>query len=278
MPVSPLDDDVATVGVGFYCLHPYPWSMTDETEHKRETRSSFGRAAAEYLQSGVHRRGKDLQYLAEWCADAERVVDIATGAGHTTGAVVDASEAEVLAVDASREMVRTATEAFEVAGAVADAEALPFATDAVDGVTCRIAAHHFPHPKQFVSEVARILRPGGVFAFEDNVVPEDPALGDFLNRVEAVRDPTHVESYTLSQWERWLADAGFDVQETQILRKELTYDDWVERTDPSASNRAELESLLTDPPEGAVEAFDIDVADGEILSFANLKGLVRATA
>lgn len=251
--------------------------MTDETEHKRETSTSFGAAAAEYLQSGMHRRGKDLQRLAEWCADAERVVDVATGAGHTTGAVADESEAEILAVDASREMVRTATEAFEVAGAVADAEELPLATDSVDGVTCRIAAHHFPDPEQFVSEVARVLRPGGVFAFEDNVVPEASELGAFLNRVEGLRDPTHVESYTISQWERWLADAGFDVHETQVLRKELTYVDWVERTDPSASNRVELESLLTDPPDGAAEAFDIEVEDGEIVSFANLKVLVRAT-
>lgn len=251
--------------------------MTDETEHKRETTSSFGTAAAEYLRSGVHRRGKDLQQLAEWCADAERVVDVATGAGHTTGAVADESEAEIIATDASREMVGTATEAFEVDGIVADAEELPFATDSVDGVTCRIAAHHFPDPERFVSEVARVLRPGGVFAFEDNVAPADSELGDFLNRVEGLRDPTHVESYTLAQWERWLADAGFEIHETQVLRKELTYDDWVERTDPSASKRAELESLLTDPPDGAVEAFDIELEDGEIVSFANLKGLVRAT-
>lgn len=251
--------------------------MTNETEHKRETSSSFGAAAAEYHQSDVHRRGKDLQQLAAWCADAERVVDIATGAGHTTGAVADESEAEIIAADASREMVRTTREAFEVPGVVADAEELPFATDSMDGATCRIAAHHFPDPQQFVSEVARVLRPGGVFAFEDNVTPEASELGDFLNRVEGLRDPTHVESYTLAQWERWLADAGFNVHETQVLRKELVYDDWVERTDPPATKRAELESLLTDPPDGAAEAYDIEVEEGEIVSFANLKGLVRAT-
>jgi ubiquinone/menaquinone biosynthesis C-methylase UbiE len=252
--------------------------MTDESDHKRATSSSFGAAAAEYLDSGVHRRGEDLRVLAEWCADVERVVDVAAGAGHTTGAVADASDAAVVAVDASPEMVRTATESFDAVGVVADAERLPFGTDTVDAVTCRIAAHHFPDPERFVAEMARVLGPGSVFAFEDNVAPEDPELGAFLNRIEALRDPTHIESYTLAQWRRWLVDAGFDVHETRTLRKRLAYDDWVTRTDPPAARRAELESLLTNPPAGAAETLDIEVEDGKVVAFANLKGLVRATA
>lgn len=251
--------------------------MTDKANQKREASSSFGAAAADYLESGVHRRGDDLARLADWCADADRVVDIAAGAGHTTGAVADASDATVVAADASPEMVRTATDAFDIEGAVADAEQLPFATDSVDAVTCRIAGHHFPDPKLFVAEVARTLRSGGIFAFEDNVAPEDADLANFLNRVERLRDPTHVESYTLSRWLDWLDEAGFDIHETAVLSKELMYDDWVERTDPPAANRAELESLLTAPPDGATETFDIRVEGGEIVSFSNLKGLIRAT-
>lgn len=251
--------------------------MADDTDHKRATSSAFGAAAEGYLESDVHRRGEDLQTLAGWCVDATRVLDVGTGAGHTAGAVADVSDAEVIASDASPEMVRTAVEAFDIAGVVADAEALPFAANTVDAVTCRIAAHHFPDPEMFVTEVARVLCPGGVFAFEDNVAPEDPTLRKFLNRVEYLRDPTHVESYTMSTWRRWLVEAGFDVNQTRILRSRLTYGDWVARTDPPASRRAELKSLLTDPPAGATEAFAVDVVDGEVTSFDSLKGLIQTT-
>lgn len=251
--------------------------MTDDAAQKRATSSAFGASAEGYLDSDVHRRGEDLQTLAGWCADATRVLDVGTGAGHTAGAVADVSDAEVIASDASPEMVRTAVEAFDVAGVVADAEALPFAADAVDAVTCRIAAHHFPDPERFVAEVARVLRPGGVFAFEDNVAPEDPVLGAFLNRVESLRDPTHVESYTMPTWRRWLVEAGFEIHQTRVLRSRLTYGDWVARTDPPKSRQAELESLLTDPPAGAGEAFAIDVVEGDVISFDNLKGLIRTT-
>lgn len=251
--------------------------MTNEVDQKRATSSAFGAAAEEYLDSGVHRQGKDLQLLADWCADAELVLDVATGAGHTAGAVADISDAEIIASDASPEMVRTASGTFDVIGVVADAEALPFPADTVDAVTCRIAAHHFPNPSRFIAEVARVLRPDGVFAFEDNVAPEDPILRKFLNRVERLRDPTHVQSYTVSQWQRWLTDAGFQIHETSVLRKRLTYDDWVARTNPSPSRRTELESLLTDPPAEAAKTFDIEIVDGAVASFDNLKGLMLAT-
>jgi len=47
---------------------------------------------------------------------------------------------------------------------------LPFG-GAFDLVTCRIAAHHFADIGRFLRESARALRPGGLLAVVDNVVP-----------------------------------------------------------------------------------------------------------
>nr|WP_223301889.1 class I SAM-dependent methyltransferase [Haladaptatus sp. R4] len=141
----------------------------DELERKRATTDSFGAVAASYLDSDVHREGADLELLASWCDGASTALDVACGAGHTAGALAETADADtVVAADATPEMVETATDAFPVVGTVADAERLPFSDEAFDAVTCRIAAHHFPNPDAFVSEVARVLAPGGVVAFEDN--------------------------------------------------------------------------------------------------------------
>lgn len=141
---------------------------------KHTTAARFDAAAPDYLESDAHHTGADLETLAPWCADADRALDVAPGAGHTAGALGDAGVGTVVATDTAPAMVATAVETYGVEGCVADAERLPFATETFDAVSCRIAAHHFPAPEQFVAEAARVLAPGGVLALEDNVAPRTP--------------------------------------------------------------------------------------------------------
>ena len=251
--------------------------MTDDRERKLETAASFDVAAEEYLHSDAHRTGADLEILTEWSHGADTVVDVATGAGHTAGAVAEAGIETVLAVDASGEMVRTAVTEFDgVSGVVGDAERLPVATNAVDAVTCRIAAHHFPDPEAFVDEVARVLRPGGTLAFEDNVSPDDPDLEAALNRLETLRDPTHVHSHRTGTWVEWLEDHGFVVEEVVHLKKTLEFAPWVEAQSLEDERREQVERLLLDAPEAVASFLEVDVADGNVQSFSNRKALIRA--
>jgi ubiquinone/menaquinone biosynthesis C-methylase UbiE len=272
--------------------------MTDDTGRKRAAADAFDEHASAYVDSRVHRMGDDLARLADWCADADRALDVATGAGHTAAAVWDRVDEQrestergavtdgnrdrgvdgVVAADAAPSMVETATDENPgLVGVVADAEALPFADDAFDAVTCRIAAHHFPDPEAFVREVARVTEPGGTFAFEDNIAPEDDALDAFLNDVERLRDPTHHRSHRESEWTAWVEAAGFSVEETRVVTKEIGYASWVEQLDTPAENRRELRERFADPPEGATDLYEITHEDGDLVSFSNLKVLLRAT-
>lgn len=254
--------------------------MTEDADRKRETADSFGRSAGAYLESVVHRTGDDLGQLATWAGSADRALDVATGAGHTAGAVLEAGAGRVIATDASPPMVATAeTEYPGIEGTVADAERLPFQSEAFDAVTCRIAAHHFPDPRAFVAEVARVVKPSGTFAFEDNIAPDDQALDNFLNRVERLRDPTHVRSHTEAEWLGWLREAGFSVEQAAVMEKEIPYRPWVEQLDVPASTRKEIEQMFKAAPSAATERFDIEIDDaGRLESFSNLKLLVRAQA
>ena len=252
--------------------------MGDASDRKRSTASHFGDHATAYRDSAAHRAGDDLDQLARWCESADCGLDVATGAGHTAGALLDAGVDRVVATDAAPSMVGTATATFPaVEGVVCDAERLPFDSDGFDAVTCRIAAHHFPEPTAFVEEVARVLEPGGTFAFEDNVAPEDDALDEFLNTVERLRDPTHVRSHTVADWVGWLERAGFVVETSHITTTALDYDEWIATVDASADRRKSVATAFEDPPPGAAETFDLTYENGTITSFANLKLLVGAT-
>lgn len=251
--------------------------MGDDLGRKRAAADTFDEHASGYVDSKVHRQGDDLQMLAEWCSGATRALDVATGAGHTAGGVRATGVLDVVATDAAPSMIRTTRREFpDVQGVVADAERLPFRDGAFDAVTCRIAAHHFPSATAFVDEVARVLEPGGLFAFEDNIAPQDDDLDEFLNAVERLRDPSHVRSHRQSEWSKWVSDAGLDIEETMVLTKTIDYRDWVAQLDAPEDNRRELERLFSDPPDGATELFEIEHDEQGVTSFASLKILLKA--
>src|SRR5579871_3836785 len=69
----------------------------------------FGVAAADYVTSKVHASGPDLTWLVAEAqlTGVERVLDVATGAGHTAFALAPGA-AEVVALDLTRRMLDVA--------------------------------------------------------------------------------------------------------------------------------------------------------------------------
>src|SRR5690242_12493212 len=75
----------------------------------QQVQSNFGAAAADYVTSNVHAQGQDLAWVLEAAAltGSERVLDIATGAGHTAFALAPYA-AEVVALDVTPQMLMAA--------------------------------------------------------------------------------------------------------------------------------------------------------------------------
>src|SRR6266850_1726460 len=175
----------------------------------------FGRTAAAYVESASHARGEDLDRTVALAAEhgGERVVDVGTGVGHTLRRVAPTFRRAV-GVDATREMLEAGAGVLAGAGVKnavlvqADATALPIASRSADVVTSRLAAHHFADAAAAFREIARILRPGGLFVLVDNYAPDEPALDRFINEVETLRDPSHVRNHTVAGWRDLLESAG----------------------------------------------------------------------
>lgn len=252
--------------------------------HKERIQAQFGGSAEHYVASAGHAEGDDLAQLVAWAEGGpDRIaLDIATGGGHTALALAPAY-GRVIASDLTARMLRAA-EAFigscgvtNVAFHPADAEALPFADASFDLVSCRIAPHHFADVKAFVGEAARILKPGGIFLLIDSVIPEDDALGDFLNRVEAVRDPTHVRSLRRSEWQNLLIAAGLLVEGEAIFPKTHRFTDWLDRARTPPPARTEVIARFRDASPEARAAFAIEVDPaGHPVSFTDHKLALKA--
>src|SRR5437763_6335833 len=171
--------------------------QSDE-EKKAQVQDYFSRTAEGYVASFSHRTGDDLQRLielGEW-SPHQQALDIATGGGHTALAIAP-YVGQVTVTDLTPRMPEKAREYLLAQGVTnaqfqeADAEQLPFPAASFDRVTCRIAPHHFPDIAQFVEEVARVLKPGGLFLLIDCMSLSVLELDVFDNTVEKWSDPSH---------------------------------------------------------------------------------------
>src|SRR5665213_1611710 len=161
---------------------------------KTLVQEQFGKTAASYLTSTPHALGKSLERLVALTAPQKnwRALDVATGGGHVAYTFAPHVE-RMWATDITQEMLDMVKGEAQKRGlanlrtAYAKAEALPFEDASFDLVTCRIAPHHFDSIAEFLDEVHRVLKPNGVFAVVDNVVPEG-SVGDYVNAFERFRD------------------------------------------------------------------------------------------
>jgi len=91
----------------------------------------------------------------------ERILDVAAGTG-TSSAALARSGAKVVAVDFSRGMVTEGRRKHKKIEFVeADAEKLPFGDNEFDAVTISFGLRNIQNPKTALSEMYRVLKPGG---------------------------------------------------------------------------------------------------------------------
>ncbi len=219
--------------------------------------AQFGATAAAYSTSAGHGDKAILSALVVLTEprSTDKALDIATGAGHTALAFAPHVQ-EVVAYDLTEAMLaETAKNAASrgltnVVTREGPAEKLPFPDAAFDIVTVRLASHHFADNAAAVREMSRVAKPGGRVLIVDNYSPEEGVLDAQLHHIETLRDHSHVRAWRLSDWRKFLRDAGLD------LRREITdlysesprgmdFDDWVRRSKTPPGLVAELRRLFT---------------------------------
>ena len=224
---------------------------------RKSVKKQFGKNADAYVTSKVHAKGASLARLIE-LTDPQpnwKVLDVAAGAGHTALAFAP-YVAEVIASDVTPEMLQNTAVLAQKRNITnlttqeGDAEALPFADGEFDCVTCRIAPHHFPRIDLFVHESARALKPGGILAVVDNVVPTGDA-GNYINAFEKLRDPSHGRCLSVAEWEADFTHAGLQILHSETLEKTMEFEWWARRMTNDDALVEEIKAMLLKATNGA---------------------------
>ena len=91
-----------------------------------------------------------------------------------------------------------------------DVTTLPFPDGSFSVVVTRYTFHHFLDPLAVFKEMVRVCRRGGRIAVVDMYASEDEAKAAQWNRLELLRDPSHVRCLPLSELKGLFGKAGLE--------------------------------------------------------------------
>jgi len=163
------------------------------------TQERFGRTA-ERIAAHQDERAAELEEKIVRFVDPsgdERALDSGCGAGALAFALAPHVR-EVVGVDIVPELLEQARKRAEtfpnVTFVEGDATKLPFELGSFDLVGTRATLHHVARPELVVSELARVVVPGGRVLVIDQIASVDPLAAGELNAFERSRDPSHTRA------------------------------------------------------------------------------------
>lgn len=194
-------------------------------DYEALSRKHFDGQAAEYDQKDTYYYSKNGKISCRDIADLlkkvpyESLLDVGCGTGFLLELLSAQKGAQYTGLDLSPEMIKVAEKKM-ISGAefmVGSAEALPFADDSFDVVTCSQSFHHYPHPEKAMVEAWRVLKPGGLYILSDTGIG---GIGAWIDNHILFRLASSGDCHTTDRKgiAAMMAKAGFAVTDSRQLK------------------------------------------------------------
>jgi ubiquinone/menaquinone biosynthesis C-methylase UbiE len=203
----------------------------------------FGQTAEAFGDFVLSERSEDMRRVVAWLKPdkAALVLDVACGPGTLALAFAasvarpEESEGGVIGIDLTPEMLVRAKKEAQASGSPrcsfcrGRAEALPFADDTFDIVSCAYSFHHLAAAERVFEEMLRVTksaRGGGRVLVVDLIAPEEDDRAARNHQIEQLRDPSHTFTLKLSELCRMSSEHG-GLPEWFLFDRERDFEDWM---------------------------------------------------
>jgi ubiquinone/menaquinone biosynthesis C-methylase UbiE len=221
------------------------------TEHQTLIVDQFSKQAIAFSTAKTIADEKALQLLIDSAGAGpdDTVLDVACGGGnvvcafarmvhHATG--IDMTPAML---DRARTVAREKSLS-NVTWDQGQATSLPYADGTFTIVVTRFSFHHFIEPLTVLKEMVRVCAPGGRVLVADMHTSTDSAKGAEFNRMELLRDPSHVRALPVSELQALFPAAGLPAARIAFyeLRDEL--ENLLGRSFPNPGDDAKIREIF----------------------------------
>jgi SAM-dependent methyltransferase len=223
------------------------------TAHRDLVVDQFTKQAVPFASAPGIRDEEALRLLVEQSGAGpdDGVLDVACGPGLVVCAfaplVRHATGIDVTPAMLERARVLQAERGFaNVTWRLGDVAPLPFPDGSFSIVVSRFAFHHFPDPGAVLAEMKRVCAPGGRIVLADVVVSTDPAKAAAFNRMETLRDPSHVRALTLAELTALFAEVGLPAPRAVFYQLRSDLDGLLERSFPAPGDAERVRRMFVD--------------------------------
>ncbi|HYB44648.1 MAG TPA: methyltransferase domain-containing protein [Candidatus Methylomirabilis sp.] len=221
------------------------------SSHRDLIVEQFTRQATPFSTSRTIASEEALRLVVEACAAGpdDTVLDVACGGGLVVCAFAQlVRHAE--GIDITPAMLDRARALAAEKGLAntrwrqGDVLPLPYPDASFTIVTSRFTFHHFQDPLAVLREMKRVCAPGGRVAVVDTDVSADPAKAAEFNRMELLRDPSHLRAMPGAELVGLFAAAGLPAprRASYELRDEL--ENLLRRSFPNPGDDDKIRALF----------------------------------
>ena len=221
------------------------------SDHRQQILDQFTRQAVPFATATGINNEAALRLMVEFvgAGPADTVLDVACGPGlvvcafarvvrHATG--IDLTPAMLDRARATQQE-RGLT---NVTWWLGDVLPLPDPDGAFSIVTSRFAFHHFQDPRAVLGEMRRVCAPGGRVLVVDTEASPDPVKAAEFNRMEILRDPSHVRAMPLIELTALFRDAGFPLPRRTSYRLESELEELLGRSFPKPGDAERIREIF----------------------------------
>jgi ubiquinone/menaquinone biosynthesis C-methylase UbiE len=221
-------------------------------EQRRLILDQFTRQAVPFAEMPAHSNDEANRLLIKLAevGPEDNVLDVACGPGlvactlaevarHVTG--LDLTPAMIEQAQA-RQRTKGLTNLTWILGEVVP---LPFPDSAFSLVVTRYSVHHFPDPQAVLTEMVRVCSPAGRVAVID-VFTSSREQAEAYNRVEKLRDPSHVRALSLEELTGLYHDAGLRDLKTAFFKLEVALEPLLAASFPNPGDSDRIRQIFAD--------------------------------
>jgi ubiquinone/menaquinone biosynthesis C-methylase UbiE len=148
-------------------------------------------------------------------------LDIGCGSGWAVGQAAKkaGNKGSFYGIDISSGMIEKARENFRDYANFhfirANSESIPLDDNLFDNIICTNSFHHYLHPEKAMSEISRLLKPGGKIFILDPAA--DNMFIKILDKFIKMFQPEHVKIYSSDEFKRLMISAGLKYKGFEII-------------------------------------------------------------